>query len=171
MKKLLCLAAVAAVGLPASALAAGPPSHATDNPAKVCKAKRTAAGDSAAFTALIVSENPGAKVTARNAYGKCVSAAARKDAEQRKTAKTNAAKQCKAEGLKGRAFGTCVSTKAKAKKAAADQAELAKARARGNAAKQCKAETPALKGRAFGQCVSTKAKAQNDDKPAPPAQS
>lgn len=170
MKKLLCLAAVAVVASPASALAAPTPSAAnTTNAAKVCKLVKSTAG-ATAFTALIASQNPGTKVTANNAYGKCVSAAAKKDAAQEKTAKTNANSACKAMskeqlaaagfGDKPNAFGKCVSAKAKATKADADKVEVAKARTTANAAKECKKE--GVKGRAFGKCVSAKAQAQND---------
>ena len=81
--------------------------------------------------------------TKKNAYGKCVSQTAKKtateDAAQAKEAKSNAAKECKAEGLKGREYGKCVSTKAKAKKAAADKEDEAQEDDRINAAKSCKA--------------------------------
>ncbi|MDQ3632874.1 MAG: hypothetical protein M3417_16715 [Actinomycetota bacterium] len=170
MKNLLCLAAVAAVAAPASALAASTPSDANKtNAAKVCKLMKSTAGTTA-FTAMIASQNPGTKVTAKNAYGKCVSAAAKKDAAQEKAAKTNANSECKAMtkeqlaaagfGTKPNAFGKCVSSKAKADKADADEAEVAQARTTANAAKQCKAEKAT--GRAFGKCVSAKAQAQND---------
>jgi len=91
--------------------------------------------------------------------------------EARSDAK-NAAKGCKAEGLKGKAFGKCVSGKVKSE-LAEDSAETV------NAAKDCKAEQedPAFadghEGKsftefygtnkngknAFGNCVSGKAKA------------
>jgi hypothetical protein len=87
-------------------------------------------------------------------------------------AKKQAAKECKAEGLKGKAFGKCVSGKVKPA-LAADRAETV------NAAKECKAEQvdPAFADghegqsfdefygtnpndrNAFGKCVSGKAKA------------
>ena len=97
-----------------------------------------------------------------------------------KQASKSAAKECKAQGLKGKAFGKCVSSKAK-KELSEDNADKV------NAAKECKAEradplfadshdgktfdefygtnTPNPKGKgggknAFGKCVSGKAKAK-----------
>ena len=109
--------------------------------------------------------------TKKNAYGKCVSQTAKKtaaeDADQAKTAKSNAAKECKAEGLKGREYGKCVSTKAKAKKAAADKEDEAQEDDRINAAKSCKtakkdaaqfAADYGTRKNAFGKCVSKTAK-------------
>ncbi len=170
MRKLLCIAAVAAVAVPASALAEAPSSAHPTNAAKVCKAMKTAAATPEAFTALIALQNPGTKVTAKNAYGKCVSAATKNDAAQEKTARSSARSACKAMtkeqlmaagfGDKPNAFGKCVSSKAKANKAEGDEAEIAKARKTANAAKRCKAK--GLTGRAFGKCVSETAKAQND---------
>ena len=125
--------------------------------------------------------------TKKNAYGKCVSQTAKKnaaeDAAQAKEAKTNAAKECKAEGLKGREYGKCVSTKAKAEKAAADKEDEAQEDDRINAAKSCKTakkDTAAFaakwgtKKNAFGKCVSATAKEnaaerKADDEAAPPA--
>lgn len=173
LTKLATGAAMAAMALPTAAVAQTAPAPDAENKtnaAQTCKLMRgTGDASRSAFVALIASQNPGTKVTASNAFGKCVSAAAKKDARQEKTAKSNAAKDCKAQtpAPKGRAFGKCVSTKAKAKKAAADKAENEQARETLNAAKFCKAIKPvAPKGRAFGKCVSERAKAQNDDKPA-----
>lgn len=90
-----------------------------------------------------------------------------------KSATKNAAKECKAEGLKGKAFGKCVSSKAKGE-LNDDVAATA------NAAQACKAERedPAFaeghdgktfdefygtnknRRNAFGKCVSSKANAQ-----------
>lgn len=171
MKKLLCMVAAAAVAAPAAAVAADTPATPTtpSNAAQVCKAERTAAGSAEAFRMLVAGRNTTVKVTTKNAYGKCVSAASKKDATQAKAAKTNANAVCKAMpdaqlaaeyGTKANAFGKCVSGKAKAKHAAVDAAEVAKAKKTGNAAKLCKAQ--GLKGSKFGQCVSTTVKAQND---------
>src|SRR6185436_16874158 len=101
----------------------------------------------------------------------CVSKTAKEnaaeDAAQVKEAKTNAAEECKAEGLKGREYGKCVSTKAKAKKAAADKEDKAEEGDRINAAKSCKtakkdaatfAAKWGTKRNAFGKCVSATAK-------------
>ena len=129
--------------VPASAGAAEEPSQANfKNAAKYCKALKAASGD-ANFKAMFGG--------GKNAYGKCVSKAAKRDAKQEDTAKTNASKQCKAEaaadeaafrakygtGKKGaNAHGKCVSQKAKANKAEADKQEKQDV----NSAEECRAE-------------------------------
>ena len=161
MKKLLLAAALsAAVIAPAAASAQDPAT--SKNAANYCKEFRDGAGK-ANFVAMFG--------TKKNAYGKCVSQTAKKnaaeDAAQAKEAKTNAAKECKAEGLKGREYGKCVSTKAKAKKAAADKEDEAQEDDRINAAKSCKTAKQDAKQfaidygtgkNAFGKCVSKTAK-------------
>ena len=124
------------------------------------------------------------KVTAKNAYGKCVSFYAKDEAKERSSAQKQAVAGCKAErdaavtdeqkaafaakyGAKNAnsAYGKCVSSKAKAQKAEADAAD----QARVNAARACKTERGSTdaseaafdaKYRTFGKCVSEKAKAQ-----------
>ena len=163
MKKLLLAAALsAAVVAPTAALAQDPAPSDFKNAAKYCKEFRDGAGK-ANFVTMFG--------TKKNAYGKCVSQTAKKnaaeDAAQAKEAKTSAAKECKAEGLKGREYGKCVSTKAKAKKAAADKEDKAEEGDRVNAAKSCKtakkdaatfAAKWGTKRNAFGKCVSATAK-------------
>jgi hypothetical protein len=109
----------------------------------------------------------------------------------RKEAKSeakNAAKECKAEGLEGKEYGKCVSSRVK-EEVAEDRADKV------NAAKECKAEredpttipgntegltfdefygtnNPNAKGKgkgknAFGKCVSGKAKAKGDEEELP----
>ena len=98
------------------------------------------------------------------------------EAQEEQTAHRNAAKECKAEGLRGKAFGKCVSTKAKEKEHAADEEDAEEAAEFKNAAKECDAErtadaaafadkygTNANDRNAFGKCVSSKA---SEDKPA-----
>ena len=162
MKKLLLAAALsAAVIAPAAASAQDPAT--SKNAANYCKEFRDGAGK-ANFVTIFG--------TKKNAYGKCVSKTAKEnaaeDAAQAKEAKTNAAKECKAEGLKGREYGKCVSTKAKAKKAAADKEDEAQEDDKINAAQTCKAAMKSSAeqfgkdwgtGRnAFGKCVSSTAK-------------
>ena len=164
MKKLLLAAALsAAVVAPAAAMAQDPAPSDFKNAAKYCKEFRDGAGK-ANFVTMFG--------TKKNAYGKCVSQTAKKnaaeDAAQAKEAKSNAAKECKAEGLKGREYGKCVSTKAKAKKAAADKEDAAQETDRVNAAKSCKtakkddaekfATDYGTRKNAFGKCVSKTAK-------------
>ena len=179
MKKFLLAAALsAAVIAPAAASAQDPDPATSKNAAKYCKELRSVSGG-ANFVAMFG--------TKKNAYGKCVSQTAKKDAAedtvQAKAAKTNAAKECKAEGLKGREYGKCVSTKAKAKKAAADEEDEAQEDDRVNAAKSCKAAKKAdadafatefgSKKNAFGKCVSKTAKEnaaeRKAEEPAPTA--
>ena len=155
MKKFLLAAAVsAAVIAPAAASAADPTPADFKNASKYCKALKAASG--ANFASMFG--------TKKNAHGKCVSQTAKKNAAedeaQAKAAKTNAAKDCKAErddaafadahggktfaefygsGKHGKnAYGKCVSQKAKAKKDAADAEDAAQAEDRINAAKSCK---------------------------------
>ena len=140
-----------ALAVPASAGAEEPSPANFKNAAKYCKALRAASGD-ANFKAMFGG--------GKNAYGKCVSKAARRDAKQEDQAKTNASKQCKAEaaqdpeefkaahggktfaefygtGKNGKnAHGKCVSQKAKANKAEADKQEKQDV----NSAKECRTE-------------------------------
>jgi hypothetical protein len=168
-----------ALALPTGAVAQSEPSPSNfKNAAKYCKALRAASGE-ANFKAMFGGGN--------NAYGKCVSKAAKRDAKQEDQAKTNASKQCKAEaaadpaafkakygtGKKGsNAHGKCVSQKSKENKAAADKQE----RQDVNSAKECRAEqkqnpqafaekygTNEGNKNAFGKCVSSKSKAKNQD--------
>ena len=118
-------------------------------------------------------------------FAPCVRSTAREEAREEKNAHTNAAKECKAEraedpaafteehgtGPKGRnALGKCVSEKARAKEAAADERDREEAGEFKNAAKECDAERDAdpdafatewgtndNKSNAFGKCVSEKA--------------
>ena len=163
MKRLLLTAALAAAVItPAAASAADPAPADFKNAAKYCKEFKTGSG-AANFASMFG--------TKKNAYGKCVSQTAKttatEDAAQKKAAKSNAAKECKAEGLKGREYGKCVSTKAKAKKAAADKEDEAQEDDRINAAKSCKtakkdaatfAAAYGTRKNAFGKCVSKTAR-------------
>ena len=179
MKRLLLAAALSAAVITTAPASAQDPVRADfKNAAKYCKEFRDGAGK-ANFVTMFG--------TKKNAYGKCVSQTAKKDAAedaaQEKAAKTNAAKECKAEGLKGREYGKCVSTKAKAKKAAADKEDEAQEDDRITAAKSCKADRNenadafadewGAKKNAFGKCVSATAKElaaeRKAEEPAPTA--
>jgi len=165
MKRLLLTAALAAAVIaPTAASAADPAPADFKNAAKYCKEFKKASG--ANFATMFG--------TKKNAYGKCVSQTAKKDAAedaaQAKEAKSEAVEECRALKTPGskNAFGKCVSEKAKAKKAAADQEDEAQEDDRINAAKSCKAAKTAdadafatkwgTKKNAFGKCVSTTAK-------------
>jgi hypothetical protein len=100
-------------------------------------------------------------------FAACVRKTAVEEAQEEQTAHKNAAKECKAEGLHGRAFGKCVSEKAKAKEHAADEQDAEDAAEFKNAAKECDAlrdadaaafaEQYGDRPNAFGKCVSSKA--------------
>jgi hypothetical protein len=181
-RKLTGLFAALVVALSATALAvADEPSQTNEkNAAKYCKALRKASGKDNFATMF------GGK---KNAYGKCVSKNAKKDAKQEDTAQQNAAKQCKSErdadaaafaakygtNKNGKnAYGKCVSQHAKDDKADEDKTDENDV----SAAKDCKAEQKAdadafkqkygtnkNKRNAFGKCVSkqSKEKDQQDD--------
>lgn len=127
----------------------------------------------------------------RAQYGsmsRCVNRTTREEAAERKEARTNAAQECKEErttlgreafnekygknGNKNNAYGKCVSTKAKAKKAEMDEEDAEEAAERKSAAKKCAAQRDEI-GRdafaeewgtnennknAFGKCVSKTAR-------------
>lgn len=185
MKRIIGLVALAgALAVPVMAAAEGTTTD-KQNASKECKAMRTAMG-----TALFNSEY-GKNKNDKNAFGKCVSKTTREEAAERKAARSNAAKDCKAEqamtddqfkadpahngktfaefyGAKNAnsAYGKCVSTKAKQNKAEADQADKDKV----NAAKFCKGERDkdpaAFKTTysTFGKCVSKKAHELNAER-------
>jgi hypothetical protein len=110
-------------------------------------------------------------------FGACVSEKAREAKAERKKAKRNAAKECKAERTadaaafkaKYKNLGKCVSERAKAKREEQDEDDAAAAEEQTNAAKECDAERSAdkkafeekygtnhNKKNAFGKCVSQK---------------
>jgi hypothetical protein len=182
-KSFTTLAAVAALAVPAVAIAADeqPSEQNKQNAAKHCKQLREASGQEN-FRSMFGG--------GKNAFGKCVSQNAKKDQKQSERAKTNAAKECKAEreadaaafaekygeGKSNKnAYGKCVSQKAKANKAEEDETDKNDVKA----AKACKAEkaadkdafaqkygTNANKKNAFGKCVSQNSKKldeQDDD--------
>ena len=185
MKKSLTVLALAAfAAAPATAAAQAPSAEDSKNAASYCKQLRTSSGSADAFRSAVDAVVTG-KVTKKNAYGKCVSFYARDEAKEQSTAKNQAVTACKAEreaattdeakaafaakyGAKNAnsAYGKCVSTTAKAKKAEADEADDARV----NAAKACKTERGttdesksafAAKYRSFGKCVSQKAREAN----------
>ena len=188
MRKLFTALSVgAALVIPATAFAEEPTTTDKKNAAQECKTLLKAAGSKqnlASTLGLTVNKN------ASNAYGKCVSKLAREEAAERKAAKSNAAKDCKAEQAdqnfaanhggktfaqfygarnESSAYGKCVSTKAKANKEESDDADQEN---RVNPARACRAEQKAdaakfaadygTRRNAFGKCVSRKAQAQND---------
>ena len=174
MKKIL-IAAIAALALPASAVAADDTSASA-----ACKAQRTTLGVTA-FKDL-----HGTNKNKANAFGKCVS----KQQKLEAAARTEAKSTCKAEQAMSdedfaaahggktftqfygtnkngaNAYGKCVSTQAKAKVEESREDTL-------NAAKTCKKQRKedsagfatqwGTKKNAYGKCVSATAKAQNDD--------
>src|SRR5215210_2752791 len=162
MKKItLVTGLVFALVLPVAAVAKPTPDRGDKRAAQAeCKALRgKTAATREAFRAL------------QKSFVACVRAKSAEEAKEEQTAHTNAAKECKAEGLHGREFGKCVSTKAKEKEAAADAEDKQDAVEQKNAAKECATErdadadafreqygTNANKRNAFGKCVSQKAR-------------
>jgi hypothetical protein len=169
MKKLLTLACTtAALAAPAIAQASTDPAT---NAAKFCKQLASSSGGkhSDTYASAVRTAFPNAQnVTAKNAYGKCVSWKTKENrtetAKAAKQAKTNAAKECKAEqadatfatthggntfaqqygtGNGSNAYGKCVSQKAKAKEQAAAAQEQQEDQNTVSAAKQCKTERDA----------------------------
>jgi hypothetical protein len=128
--------------------------QATPNPARTCRAARTAMG-TAAFNQLY-----GTNANKSNAFGKCVS----KTARAQTTNEVNAATQCRNDSsvmnsTAPNAFGKCVAAKSQAASAQQEQATA-------NAAKTCYAELKSsgaaafkTKYHTFGGCVSQHAKA------------
>ena len=114
--------------------------------------------------------------TKKNAYGKCVSQTAKKDAaedaEQAKQASAEAVEECRAVKTPGskNAFGKCVSEKAKAKKAAADKEDEAQEDDKINAAKTCKAAKKA-DAEQFGNDCGTARTPSASASPRPPRSS
>ncbi len=151
MKRIAMAAGLAAMLLVPASAAAGPTGKDRRNAARECRAERTAMG-----TENFVQKYGGR----RNAFGKCVSRGAREEQRERKVARKNAAKLCKAErampesefraanggksfaelygtNANGRnAYGKCVSTKARLLKRQADERD----RASRNAAQSCREE-------------------------------
>jgi uncharacterized protein YktA (UPF0223 family) len=185
-RMLITIGLVAALALPALA-AAKPTKTDRRHAAKECRAER---GDSDATREAFADKYKN--------FGHCVSRHAREERAERRKARSNAARECRAERAdtefpashegkafdeyygtnpSGRnAFGKCVSSKARAKKAELDAEDEAEVEAFKNAAKECDAERadpdfPATHdgetfaefyGRnrndrnAFGKCVSSK---------------
>jgi hypothetical protein len=158
MKKItVCIGLALALVLPAGAVAKPHPDNADKRAAKAeCKVLR---GKTDAT-------REGFRTQFRS-FAACVRKTAVEEAQEEQTAHKNAAKECKAEGLHGRAFGKCVSEKAKAKEHAADEQDAEDAAEFKNAAKECDAlrdsdaaafaEQYGDRPNAFGKCVSSKA--------------
>ncbi len=170
---MLTVAGTLVYAAPAVAQTATPTT--TPSASEQCRAERTA------MTAKTFADTYGTNANKSNAFGKCVSKRSAKTEAAATTAKSNAAKDCKAEqtadaaafkakygsGKNGaNAYGKCVSGKAKAKTTEAVKDEV---KTDVNAAKTCKAARKADatafaakwgKARnAFGKCVSATAKA------------
>jgi len=163
MKKITVAIGLAlALALPAGAIAKPHPDNADKRAAKAeCKTLR---GNTDAT-------REGFRTQFRS-FAACVRKTAVEEAQEEQAAHKNAAKECKALGLHGRAFGKCVSEKAKAKEHAADEQDAQDAAEFKNAAKECDAErgdTDATRQafaenygknendrNAFGKCVSSK---------------
>lgn len=128
--------------------------QARPNPARLCRAERTA------MTASVFSQTYGTNANDRNAFGKCVSAKAKAQTQNEVAAATtcraeqaDAAAFAQAWGTNANAFGKCVAAKAKAKTQAQQQATIKAAKA---CAAEQKASPAAFKAKygTFGRCVS-----------------
>jgi hypothetical protein len=166
---LLPLGLVAALAVPAAAQAAPGPSDADFRAAKqACTALR---GDTEAEREAFRAQ------FGANAFGKCVSAAARDEHGERHLARALAVEQCENVPREDGAFGRCVATQASRNKARFDRQDAEARERRHNAAAKCDAERTAIgdqafaakyppesgQGRsAFGRCVSQAARAQSD---------
>jgi hypothetical protein len=149
-KRLLTIGLVAVLALPAPA-AAKPTKTDRRHAAKECRAERgTTDATREAFAEKY------------KTFGHCVSRRAREERAERRRARSNASKECKAEradaefpaGHDGKsfseyygtnpnrrnAFGKCVSSKARAVKIELDEEDEENAEASKNAAKECDAE-------------------------------
>ncbi len=151
--QLVALAAIAAaLALPAGALAAAPSKADKRNASKQCRAERgTTSATREAFA-----RKYGTNANKSNAFGKCVSQKAREELRERRAAKRQGARECRAERAEiGRedfakkygtnknnrnAFGKCVSREAKKAKRAMDREDREARIEQRNAAKDCDAE-------------------------------
>ena len=125
--------------------------QARPNPARLCRAERTA------MTPAVFTQTYGGTA---NAFGKCVSAKARAQNQNEvaaastcRTEMADAAAFAQAYGTGANAFGKCVSTKAKARTTEQQQATIKAAKA---CAAEQKASPAAFKAKygTFGRCVS-----------------
>jgi hypothetical protein len=185
LKKLLTVACTAiACAIPAVASGANDPAT---NASKFCKQLAAASGGkhSETYAAAVRVMFPNAHhVTARNAFGKCVSNKTKENetetAKAHKQAKANAKKNCSQQqqndpagfsqqwGSKHNAYGKCVSATAHTLQHQAEQQQQEADQNTVNAAKTCKAQRKddptgfsqqwGSKRNAFGKCVSTTAK-------------
>lgn len=164
MRRIVCVAAVAAAALPAAALAESTPDQTNkQNAAQQCKQLR-AGLDRAQFASMLTTTLgvTGVNHNGRNAYGKCVSHFARADARQEAKAKSSAVADCRAEGKTKRDFGKCVSARSEQEKADADRSDMTRAKTLSSAAKRCRQpgalDAYGTKRNAFGKCVAATAK-------------
>ena len=151
-KAIVALGVAASLLLPASALGVKPVDK--RNAAKECRAERGT--DPATREAFRLKY--GTNENKKNAFGKCVSQRTREEAAERRAARSQAAKDCRAERgtdpamqeafrqkygtnpNKRNAFGKCVSTHAKEIAQQEDSQDMAVIEATKNAAKECDAE-------------------------------
>jgi hypothetical protein len=195
MHRSVALAGVLATLAVPSLAHAGETPTSTDrqNATSECRAERGAT----AATREAFKAHYGTNANKRNAFGKCVSAKSREEAQEREDAQSNGAQTCRTEQgttaasraafeqkygtgkNKRNAFGKCVSQAAKAAKDAMDDKDDEAAGDRKSAAAACDDErgdtaaskaafaakygTNTNKRNAFGKCVSRGAKARQGD--------
>lgn len=168
MKKLMLVAGlVLAVAVPSTATAGPKPDHGDKRAAKQeCKMLR---GRTDATREAFR--------TQYKSFAACVKERAAEEAQEEQTAHRNASKDCRSErdtlgrevfaekygtnASKRNAFGKCVSQKARAQEAEADEQDQEDATAFKNAAKDCAAERTTLGDEAFGEKYGTNANKRN----------
>ena len=154
-----------ALAIPAAASADRPTQTDQRNAAQECRFER----GSQAATQLAFRVKWGTNASGRTPFGRCVSATAREEAQERQQARANAAKECQVERAMSdedfkavaehegktfeqfygtnenlsNAFGKCVSTKAKANKQEMDKGDREDAEDIKEAAQACMAEREA----------------------------
>jgi hypothetical protein len=178
-KRIATIVLLGSIAFPGAALAK-PNQNDRSNAAQECREERGTTPESReAFR-----QRYGTNKNKRNAFGKCVSRRAEDEEAERRSARSQAVEECRAEHPRGQgkpekgqanAFGKCVSEKARQKRAEADQRDQEQIERRHNAAKQCDEErgetaesrqafadkygTNRNKRNAFGKCVSQHARA------------
>ncbi len=173
MRKLLTVAAIGALAIPAAATAA-PNGQEKQEAKRECSQLKFAAGTKANFVQTVKLENK--KATKRNAWGLCLKIRAAKADQENTKAQNTAVAQCRQlfpKGERGKPadkgtrndFGQCVAQKRRESNQQQDQAQKNKST---NPAKTCrsmqKADAAAFKAkyRNFGKCVSEQAQKRND---------
>jgi hypothetical protein len=163
MRFWMAAALVACMAAPATALAGEPTGTDKTNAAKECRAER---GTTDPTREAFAQKYGTAQSKYKNAFGKCVSRRAKDEQAERKSAKSNAARDCRKEreelgidafrekygtekSKRRNAFGKCVSSHAKKRLKAADRVDRKEIEREHNAAQECADEREAMGDEAF----------------------